>query len=104
LTALIRPYIHYLEAQVKAYSVGPLTALHTTMSTKLPVEIRDMIYSYLDIKDTRPSTFGLNQFNPNFHIREEHELDNLLIEAGEAMERGTYETRKLTPGGWLYVI
>jgi hypothetical protein len=65
-----------------------------------------MIYAYLDIKDPRPwpSTFGLNHFNPNFHVREEYDLDNLLVEAGEAMEKGTYETRKLTPGGWLYVI
>ncbi|KAF2658216.1 hypothetical protein K491DRAFT_690371 [Lophiostoma macrostomum CBS 122681] len=93
-------YVHYLEACVRSQTRGPLTALYSAMNAKLPVEIRGMVYSYLDVKKQETITFGLGPYFPNFEDEEYH-LERLLREGHEAIKAGTYDAPILQPGGWL---
>ncbi|KAJ4291682.1 hypothetical protein N0V90_009577 [Kalmusia sp. IMI 367209] len=103
-----RAFLTDFEACVKADSLGALTALHDTMCTKLPIELREIIYSYLNIQarhyagvSTRrhPIYVSHGDFDPNFHIHEEIEIDDNLGNGRKAFEGGTYDVCK--PGGWL---
>ena len=77
------------------------------MVSKLPLELRNIIYTYLDFNTkgitygTQAVTFGIGDFDPNFHISgSEHELDSHLLCTSRAVEAGCYDTYG-KPGGWL---
>ena len=69
------------------------------MCIKLPVELRDMIYSYLDIKQRFQVNCGFNNYDANFHSFEGIQVDDVLRKGCIAFEAGTYDV--LQPGGWL---
>lgn len=84
---------------MKADISGPLTALHTAMCAKLPIEVRNMIYFYLIAEKRPPTYFGQDSYNPNFQSGTEIKVDHALQDGRTAFDAGTYDI--LEPGGWL---
>lgn len=100
-----RNFVVAVEAYVKASSVETLVSLHAMIHAKLPVELREMVYSHLISRtweDRRcQTTHGITvhispeTFDPNF----QQSIDESLLLARLADEHGTYDIFKV--GGWL---
>lgn len=103
-----RAFVAEFEVYSKAESLESLTQLHSDIRSKLPSELRDMIYSYLDIQGTAygddpikhfPISVDRGGFDPNFHDNEDLFLYEKTQEARRVFESGTFDSLK--PGGWL---
>ncbi|OAG01916.1 uncharacterized protein CC84DRAFT_1167100 [Paraphaeosphaeria sporulosa] len=107
-TEAYRAFVAKFEACVKEDSLGSLAELHDMMHSKLPVELRDMIYWHLTVRvrqracyPTRPGPIYVHQetYDPNFHSYRGAATDSEYKTALMIFEDGN--TDSLKPGGWL---
>lgn len=85
----------------KQYHAQSLMELHTAMRSKMPIEIRNMVYHRLCKKpNTWPVSIGQTRHNPNFQsFRPESAIEAEWHYAQEALSASTCDVHK--PGGWL---
>lgn len=105
---LFRTFVTEFEIFSKVEIHNSLKQLYSEMRSKLPLELREMIYSYLDIQGRAyhndptkhiPIVVGQGRFDPDFHDNEEVFLDEKLEEARRVFESGSFDSLK--PGGWM---
>ena len=93
-------FVVEFESCIKPQVSSSLTALHNMMLAKLPMESRDMIYSYLVTRAPgTPEYIYQPAYDPNFHYFQGAKIDDELNRSRRAFDEGTFEFMK--PGGWL---
>jgi hypothetical protein len=104
---VLRAFVTEFEVCVKKDSLDPITELHGMMQAKLPVELREMVYSFLNIPTggwngsaTARHTVHVAQktYDPNFHD-ESMNIDDEYNDARAIFDYGSYDF--IQPGGWL---
>lgn len=101
-------FVTEFEKCVKADVKGPLEQLYEKIHTKLPIELREMIYSHLEVRAKThyndptkhfPIYVGRGGHDPDFQSWEGGKIDDDFGNARRVFEASTFEY--FEPGGWL---